>query len=105
MELFDSLYSVSSRVFKSDLELEVLRYTNKLSSDAHKQVSTSKIIFVKLACGKGRHSCYNFCLVYVCACIQISPGPDFYIHAWISKKFGTVVVLAEEKCHLKHFFR
>lgn len=26
------------RVFKSDLELEVLRYTNKLSSDAHKQV-------------------------------------------------------------------
>ena len=36
-------------------------------------------------------------------------GPDYvdhnlYIYAWISKQFGTVVALEEEKCHLKTFF-
>ena len=28
----------ASRVFKTDLELELLRYINKISSDAHKKV-------------------------------------------------------------------
>ena len=28
-----------------------------------------------------------------------------YNNAWISKQFGTVVALEEEKCHLKRFFR
>ena len=45
------------------------------------------MIFVESACGNARHSCYNFCLVY----------------AWISKQFGTVVALEEEKCLFKHF--
>ena len=35
--------------------------------------------------------------------VQICLGHNFYIYAWISKLFGTVVVLEEEKCHLKHF--
>uniref|UniRef100_A0A4X1TRC5 Xaa-Pro dipeptidase n=1 Tax=Sus scrofa TaxID=9823 RepID=A0A4X1TRC5_PIG len=32
------LSSTSSRVFKTDMELEVLRYTNKISSEAHREV-------------------------------------------------------------------
>ena len=43
-------------------------------------------------------------LVRVCACVR----PDLSVHnlfsnAWISKQFGTVVALEEEKCHMKHF--
>lgn len=34
------LLFVCSRVVKSDMELEVLRYTNRISSDAHKMVSS-----------------------------------------------------------------
>ena len=30
-------------------------------------------------------------------------GHNSYISAWLSKLFDTVVVLGEEKCHLKHF--
>ena len=37
------------------------------------------------------------------ASVQICPGHNSYIYAWISKLFDTVVVLEEEKCHLKHF--
>lgn len=32
-----------SRVFKTDLELEVMRYSNKISSDAHKEVNYTKV--------------------------------------------------------------
>lgn len=32
-------FSVCSRVVKTDMELEVLRYTNRVSSEAHKMVS------------------------------------------------------------------
>ena len=63
-------------------------------------------IFVEPACGKARHSCYNFCSVYVRASvpsIRIRPDHNLYNNAWISKQFGTVVALEEEKCHLKHF--
>ena len=60
------------------------------------------LIFVEPACGKARHNCYNFCLVYVLVCICL--GHNFYIYAWISKLFGTVVVLEEKKYSLKHFF-
>ena len=50
-----------------------------------------------------RHSCYNFSVVYVHASVQICPNHNLYNNAWISKQFGTVVVLEEEKCHLKYF--
>ena len=33
------------------------------------------------------------------------PVHYLYIYAWISKQFCTVVVLKEEKCYLKYFFR
>ena len=46
-------------------------------------------------------------LVVVCVCIrasvQICPDHNLYNNAWISKQFGTVVALEEDKCHLKHF--
>ena len=40
------------------------------------------------------------------ASVRICPGHNHnsYIVAWISNFFDTVVVLEEEKCHLKHFF-
>ena len=43
--------------------------------------------------------------LYVCmhVSVQICPGHNSYIYAWISKLFDTVVVLEEEKCQLKHF--
>ena len=37
------------------------------------------------------------------ASVRICPGQNSYIYAWISNLFDTVVVLEEEKCHLKHF--
>ena len=46
-------------------------------------------------------------LFCVCACVRASaricPDHNLYNNAWISKQFGTVVALEEEKCHLKHF--
>ena len=38
-----------------------------------------------------------------CASVRICLGHNSYIYAWISKLFDTVVVLEEEKCHLKLF--
>lgn len=38
-ELALSFSSLCSRVFKTDMELEVLRYTNRISSEAHREVS------------------------------------------------------------------
>ena len=35
------------------------------------------------------------------AYVWICPGHNSYIYAWILKLFNTVVVLGEEKCHLK----
>ena len=37
------------------------------------------------------------------AYVRICPGHNSYIYAWISKLFDAVVVLGEEKCHVKHF--
>ena len=37
------------------------------------------------------------------ASVGICPGQNSYMYAWISKLFDTVVLLGEEKCHLKHF--
>ena len=37
------------------------------------------------------------------ASVRICPDLYSYIYAWISNLFDTVVVLEEEKCHLKHF--
>ena len=54
------------------------------------------------------------CLCFVracvhCACVrapvQICPDHNLYIYTWISKYFGTVVFLEEQKCHLKHLLR
>ena len=47
--------------------------------------------------------------MYVCASVRapvhapvpIYPDHNLYNNAWISKQFGTVVALEEEKCHLK----
>ena len=39
----------------------------------------------------------------VCASVRICPDHNLYKNAWISKQFGTVVDLEEEKCHLKYF--
>ena len=50
-----------------------------------KQICYRTMFFVKLACGKARHDCYNFCSVYVSASIQICPGHNFSVHVWISK--------------------
>ena len=36
--------------------------------------------------------------------VRICPDHNLYTYAWISKQFGTVVALEEEKCHLKKFF-
>ena len=36
------------------------------------------------------------------ASVRICPDHNSYMYAWISKEFGTVVVLEEEKCHLEH---
>ena len=41
----------------------------------------------------------------VCASVRICPDHNLYNNAWISKQFGTVVALEEEKCHLQHLFR
>ena len=38
------------------------------------------------------------------ASVRICPGHNSYIYGWVSKLFDTVVVLEEEKCHLKLFF-
>ena len=35
--------------------------------------------------------------------VRICPDHNLYNNAWISKQFGTVVALEEEKFHLKHF--
>ena len=37
------------------------------------------------------------------ASVRICPDQNLYNNAWISRQFGTVVALEEEKCHLKHF--
>ena len=42
-----------------------------------------------------------------CMCVRpvwICRDHNLYSNAYISKQFGTVVALEEEKCHLKHFF-
>ena len=38
----------------------------------------------------------------MCVSVKICSGHNFYIYAWISKQFGTIVVL-EKKCHLNYF--
>ena len=58
-------------------------------------------IFFAPASGKARHSCYNFGKVYVR--VSVCPDCKSNIYAWISNLFGTVVVLEEDKCHLKQF--
>ena len=37
------------------------------------------------------------------ASVRLYPGHNSYLYAWISNLFDIVVVLEEEKCHLKHF--
>ena len=37
------------------------------------------------------------------ASVRICPANNLYNIAWISKQFGTVIALEEEKCYLKHF--
>ena len=51
-----------------------------------------------------RCMCVRVCM-HACLCmsIRICLGHYSYIYVWISKLFNTIVVLGEEKCHLKHF--
>ena len=63
------------------------------------------MIFVEPACSKAKHRCYYFAKVCVRPSVRICPGHNSYNYEWISKLFDTVVVLEEEKCHLKHLFR
>ena len=37
------------------------------------------------------------------ASVRICPDHNLYNNSWISKQFGTVVALEEEKCHLNQF--
>lgn len=48
MKLQPNLISVLllSRVIKTDMELEVLRYTNKISSEAHKEVMDPLLLII-----------------------------------------------------------
>ena len=39
-------YFSLSRVIKTDMELEVLRYTNKISSEAHKEVMDPLLLII-----------------------------------------------------------
>ena len=50
-----------------------------------------------------RCMCVRVCM-HACLCmsIRICLGHTSYMYAWISKLFNTIVVLGEEKCHLKH---
>ena len=43
--------------------------------------------------------------MYVRASVRpyVRPDNNLYNNAWISKQFGTLVALEEEKCHLKYF--
>ena len=45
-------------------------------------------------------------IFFRCMCVhpsaRICPDHNLYNNAWISKQFGTVVALEEEKCHVKH---
>ena len=41
----------------------------------------------------------------VSASVRICQDHTLYNNAWISKQFGIVVALEEEKCLLKHVFR
>ena len=47
-----------------------------------------------------RCMCIRLC---ISASVRIWPDHNLYNNAWISKQFGTVVALEEEKCYLKHF--
>uniref|UniRef100_A0A3P9BCR8 Xaa-Pro dipeptidase n=1 Tax=Maylandia zebra TaxID=106582 RepID=A0A3P9BCR8_9CICH len=50
-------FSVCSRVVKTDMELEVLRYTNRVSSEAHKMVI--RFFFSFYLCSLFQHYCYT----------------------------------------------
>lgn len=51
---------VCSRLIKTDMELEVLRYTNRISSEAHKMV---KSFFIRQSlCKGGRIVCFTVSL-------------------------------------------
>ena len=56
--------------------------------------------FVERACLKARPCCYNFCLVYVRACVRPS------IRIWLSNNLITSTVMhgfQQLLSHLKHF--
>ena len=65
------------------------------------------MIFVLSSLLAGKRDIIVTILVRICACVsasvRICPNHNLYNNAWISKQFGTVVALEEEKCHLKHF--
>ena len=65
------------------------------------------MVFVELACGKGRHSYYYFAKVYVCTSVCrsgfVRAIPPTVMHGF--QNYLTVIVLEKEKCHLKYFLR
>uniref|UniRef100_A0A8C7GAN8 Xaa-Pro dipeptidase n=1 Tax=Oncorhynchus kisutch TaxID=8019 RepID=A0A8C7GAN8_ONCKI len=54
---------VECRLTKTDMELEVLRYTNRISSEAHKEVKSSScvrsLMSVLFCCSLFQHYCYS----------------------------------------------
>ena len=68
-------------------------------------ISIGVSVFLSSPLAVKRDNCYYIANVYVPASVQIGWGQYSYIYGWISKFFDTVVVLEEEECHLKHFFR
>ena len=79
----------SYRFFPPFLSLSLSSYFPFLSSPLAGKRDIVVTILVLCMCGR--------------PCVRPNVPDHNLYNAWISKQFGTVVALEEEKCHLKHF--